>query len=559
MASICLGACNEAADPVATVTTERTRVAFSVESTRAVMVHLPPEPRPWDTSAEALEEAVARGHGHAMMAFKEPSSERLVAQIGSSRGRRAAVSAETIRAGLELVERLGGEIVRPNRLIGGAHVALPPGVAAALREQAIVDFIEPSHAVVRMAASRPSISRLGEESEVIPIGIEMVKVNWNVSEGADVKIGFIDDGYDTTHVDVNHNLPSSQCRKVSGYTLVEGCYTGGWHGTFVGGVMTARHNGIGIKGLVKGLDYDDLHFCQVGDGDSANVIVADCIDWMDSQGVRIINMSFGLSSTPTDVATAVATAYDYNDRLFIGAACNHWYGSGNPGVCYPAKYDEVIAVSGVMPDFGFANGSALCPQYGNDSTAVIWGNASNYGDEVELTAPFFTKSTALGDDYTYACGTSFAAPHVAGVAALLWSALPSISNDSVRTRLRNTATDLGSGGWDQYYGYGVVDATDALTPPPPPPEDTLSVSIVGPYEMPPSGAEECTWNASVSNAEGSVTYEWKWDGDVVSTQSYYVPNGPSSGWHWLTLTVWDDLFDAWDGRGVEVDSGHSCY
>jgi hypothetical protein len=63
----------------------------------------------------------------------------------------------------------------------------------------------------------------------------------------------------------------------------------------------------------------------------------------------------------------------------------------------------------------------------------------------------------------------------------------------------------------------------------------------------------------VSNAEGTVTYEWEWDENVVGTQSYYVPNGPSEGWHSLTVTVWDDVGSDWDVKWVEVDDSYSCF
>jgi hypothetical protein len=66
-------------------------VIEGVRDVPARMVHLPPEPRPWDTSARGLEEAVALGRGHVTVAFKEPGSARLTSWIGSERGRREAV------------------------------------------------------------------------------------------------------------------------------------------------------------------------------------------------------------------------------------------------------------------------------------------------------------------------------------------------------------------------------------------------------------------------------------------------------------------------------------
>jgi len=55
-----------------------------------------------------------------------------------------------------------------------------------------------------------------------------------------------------------------------------------------------------------------------------------------------------------------------------------------------------------------------------------------------------------------------ASPHVAGVAALVLSAHPTYTNEQVRTALQSTAKDLGTAGWDKYYGYGLVNAYAAV-------------------------------------------------------------------------------------------------
>jgi subtilisin family serine protease len=86
-------------------------------------------------------------------------------------------------------------------------------------------------------------------------------------------------------------------------------------------------------------------------------------------------------------------------------------------------------------------------------------------------------------------GTSMATPHVAGVAALIWSANPGWTNVQIREALTETAFDLGPAGRDIAYGYGLVQAVDALAhleggvePPPPPPDTQLSVEIISPEE-----------------------------------------------------------------------------
>lgn len=86
------------------------------------------------------------------------------------------------------------------------------------------------------------------------------------------------------------------------------------------------------------------------------------------------------------------------------------------------------------------------------------------GDTLEALAASSAEATiTLTDDlYEYYSGTSMATPHVAGVAALIIAAQGEITPDEVREILSNTSEDLGDSGWDQYYGYGLVDAQAAF-------------------------------------------------------------------------------------------------
>ena len=96
---------------------------------------------------------------------------------------------------------------------------------------------------------------------------------------------------------------------------------------------------------------------------------------------------------------------------------------------------------------------------------------SNFGNHTELVAPVGDDngpndekiwSTILKGKYTYGIGTSFAAPQVAAVIALMKSIKPTLSIEEIRTTLHETATDLGEGGRDDYYGYGLLNASAAV-------------------------------------------------------------------------------------------------
>jgi len=175
--------------------------------------------------------------------------------------------------------------------------------------------------------------------------------------------------------------------------------------------------------------------------------------------VKIAIVDTGIDYTHTDLNDNYCGGYDFvngdNDPMD-----DHWHGThcagivaaaGNDGnadgtgdcVDYPANYDSVIAVASVYsPD--------------------VRSGYSSTGPAVELAAPGATiYSTIPGNSYQYASGTSMACPHVAGTAALVWALNPSWDNEQVRTRMQETAEDLGDVGRDTWYGFGLINASAA--------------------------------------------------------------------------------------------------
>jgi subtilisin family serine protease len=244
----------------------------------------------------------------------------------------------------------------------------------------------------------------------------------------------------------------------------------------------------------------------------------------------VINMSFGGTGYDQGEANAVAQAWNYNIVLVATAGNN-----GGPTIVYPANYSNVIGVSGVLPDKSFA------------STSPCNGASSNHGSDVDLAAPFYALSTVPGgydDESGGWCGTSMATPHVSGTAALVRAHNPSWTNQQIVNQLFNTAEDLGAPGRDDYFGYGLVDAANALgiAPPPPP----LTVSITGPSQITHKGTY--TWTASADGGTGGYTYQWSVDYD--SGPHYQLGTASSQ-----PLTVYGD-----DGNftmSVTVTSGGS--
>lgn len=259
------------------------------------------------------------------------------------------------------------------------------------------------------------------------------------SRGEGIIVAVLDTGVDVDHPDLASNLilPGiwHQSHSVD---------DGNGHGTHVSGIVAAVANNGGIVGVapqarilpVKVLDY-------WGSG-SAGSVAAGIIDAVDA-GAHIINMSLGGPSYSPAMEDAVRYAWD-NNVLVIAAAGN----CGDPECpdqnypSFPASHGEVVSVAST-------DDMSVRSYF---STANTW---------VEFAAPgSAVVSTYLDGEYATASGTSMAAPNLAGTAALAWARNPSLTALELRLMLRKAAIDLGDPGRDDEYGFGFVDANEAV-------------------------------------------------------------------------------------------------
>jgi subtilisin family serine protease len=170
-------------------------------------------------------------------------------------------------------------------------------------------------------------------------------------------------------------------------------------------------------------------------------------------GARIINMSLGGPGDSPDLESAV-TAASNAGVLIIASAGNA--GTNDPQ--FPAAYPEVISVSAVGPDRQLASYSSF------GSTIDIAAPGGDVGDGdvsfgIMSTVWNFVTSSPSYDVFQ---GTSMAAPHVTGVAALLLAGSPGLSASQLRSRLLDFAVDAGAAGPDSRYGAGIVNARNSL-------------------------------------------------------------------------------------------------
>lgn len=227
------------------------------------------------------------------------------------------------------------------------------------------------------------------------------------------------------------------------------------HGTFVAGIIAARtNNGLAIAGVDPGAQVMALKVVnENGKADSLNIYRA--LRYAADHGARVINISLaGLGVSKLEKA-GIEYAHAKGCVIVI-AAGNHSRDVSDYG---PAALRRAIVVSAFDPQgrkMWFSN-------IGANVGLTAPGKAifSLYSRDSEWTGPAYKK-----DDLCYAQdGTSFSAPFVSGVAALLWARDPALTNIDIEDILYQSSRDVESEGWDQYAGAGLLDAFAALSTP----------------------------------------------------------------------------------------------
>jgi subtilisin family serine protease len=266
----------------------------------------------------------------------------------------------------------------------------------------------------------------------------------------DVDVAVLDTGIDYDHPDLDvtwgvDTVGSGVRYDPESYNDTDG------HGTAAAGIVAALDDGQGTVGVAPDVD---VYAVRVLPGDTGNT--GDLVEGIDQamkgpdgtvgtdDDTDVLSLSLGGSASDPAVDAALRNARA-EGTIAITSAGND--GDGDPTtdeVSYPAKYDVAVAVAATRRD---------------ESTAVF----SSEGPAVEVAAPgYLVYTTAPGDRYADFSGTSAAAPHVAGVAALVYAANPGATPNEVRRAINATARDIETPGVDNYSGNGRVQAERAV-------------------------------------------------------------------------------------------------
>lgn len=209
------------------------------------------------------------------------------------------------------------------------------------------------------------------------------------------------------------------------------------HGTHVAGTIAADAGSV-MEGVAYGVQVMPVKVLG-DDGPGWDSWIADGIIWAADNGADVINMSLGAPGYSAVEESAITYARSKGVTVIAAA------GNDNSSALYsPAGLTGVVAVAAV------------------DETRTR-ASFSNYGPAIDVAAPGVNiVSTNLGDWVTTKSGTSMAAPHVAGVAALVVGAAPGLTPDQVERAIVASTADLGAVGRDDLYGNGLVDAARAV-------------------------------------------------------------------------------------------------
>lgn len=311
-----------------------------------------------------------------------------------------------------------------------------------------------------------------------------VEPAWQFTNGSpDITVAVIDNGVDRSHEDFGGRvLPGYTIRNKNGLgePQNENSLNNKSHGTACAGIIAASNNNLGIRGVASNIKILPINispdaavfipFIGITSGFGSTLEIAEAINWAWKRA-DILSCSWGGGVPSNDITAALDSARTYGRN---GLGCPIVFASGNShpriqDVSYPGNLDGIITVGAIDK-----NGNIQDYSQRGRSMDLVAPSGGIPGDIV-TTDIMGSRGESQGNYINNFNGTSAACPQVAGVAALILSVKPDLRWTEVAHALEKTARDLGSAGFDNTFGYGLVNAGAAI--------QDVALKIYGPDDV----------------------------------------------------------------------------
>ncbi|KAB2850309.1 MAG: S8 family serine peptidase, partial [Ignavibacterium sp.] len=291
---------------------------------------------------------------------------------------------------------------------------------------------------------------------------------WDITKGSSsIKVAVIDDGLEV-HDDLKDEYGISKI--IGGYTPHGGGSGIPWlstdgHGEACGGIIAASHNNLNTRGVAPNVKLITVNIFKTG---TTNQEIADGINWAWQNGADVLSNSWGFSCNANgyyvpQIADAINNART-NGRsgkgcVVVFSAGNNYpvdkCGYGPAGyVGFPSTVTGVLCVSAINK---YGSISSYSSRGSRIDIAAIGGES-----DIRTLDRMGSNGYNSGSDMNDFGGTSAACPQVSGVAALILSLNPSLTEQQVKDLITQNATDIGTAGKDNLYGWGRIDAAKTL-------------------------------------------------------------------------------------------------